>query len=357
MKIPAIFCLLAFLPAFMAQDTLLAQEATYPSLASEVLTTYQPAAPEKHTPQAMAAAATKFLAALTPELRKQAALAFDSKEKARWTNTPPRGEQGGVRIGDLDKAQLKLACDLLRAVMSERGYASARNVPLADDTLLRNGQPRPGFGAENYWLAIFGEPSATDPWALQFDGHHIAINLAFHGERMCMSPSFLGTQPAAFDFGGKQIEIMQQERALSYAFMKALGEEQRKEVIVSDRRMRLVAAAGRDGRVPEPVGAKVSDLDKADVDRLFEVIHSYSGLMPPRYAKQRLKALRAEVDQMTVAWGGPTAPKSDMSYRIQSPSLIIEYAGQDLGRDPLNHIHGMYRDPSNEYGAALGGEE
>jgi len=185
MKLASLLSLSFFLlPALFAQD------AKHASLASEVFATYQPPAPADHKAATMAAAAEAFLKSLTPALRKQAALPFDSAEKAKWTNVPPRGEQGGVRTGDLDKAQMKKACDLLRAVLSERGYAIARNVPLADDTLLRNGRARPGFGAENYWLALFGKPSATEPWGLQFDGHHIAINLAFHGEHMDMSPSF-----------------------------------------------------------------------------------------------------------------------------------------------------------------------
>jgi hypothetical protein len=37
-------------------------------------------------------------------------------------------------------------------------------------------------------------------------------------------------------------------------------------------------------------------------------------------------------------------------YRIQGPTLVIEYAPQTLGGDPTNHIHTMYRDPTNDYG-------
>ena len=33
--------------------------------------------------------------------------------------------------------------------------------------------------------------------------------------------------------------------------------------------------------------------------------------------------------------------------------MIIEYACQDLGGRPLNHLHSMYRNPENEYGAAF----
>ena len=32
------------------------------------------------------------------------------------------------------------------------------------------------FGEWFYWLSIFGEPSATEPWGFQFDGHHVNLN-------------------------------------------------------------------------------------------------------------------------------------------------------------------------------------
>ena len=37
-------------------------------------------------------------------------------------------------------------------------------------------------------------------------------------------------------------------------------------------------------------------------------------------------------------------------YRIQGPSLIIEFSTQgDVGSD-AGHYHSVYRDPTNEYG-------
>ena len=56
---------------------------------------------------------------------------------------------------------------------------------------------------------------------------------------------------------------------------------------------------------------------------------------------------------MRFAWNGATQKGSDISYSIQSPSLIIEYACQSLGGDPLQHIHTIYRNPKNEYGGQL----
>ena len=91
-----------FLISIVIGATAVAQgTATHPSKVSEVLSTYTPAA-EDHSPEAMAKAAGAFLGRLGDDLKKQALLPFDSDEKAKWTNVPPRGPQGGVRLGDCD---------------------------------------------------------------------------------------------------------------------------------------------------------------------------------------------------------------------------------------------------------------
>ena len=53
---------------------------------------------------------------------------------------------------------------------------------------------------------------------------------------------------------------------------------------------------------------------------------------------------------------GPSSPGADRPrtaarvYRIQGPTVVIEYAPQ---QGDLNHIHTIYRDPTNDYGAKL----
>jgi hypothetical protein len=32
---------------------------------------------------------------------------------------------------------------------------------------------------------------------------------------------------------------------------------------------------------------------------------------------------------------------------------VIEYSPQSMGGDATMHIHGIYRDPTNDYGAAI----
>ncbi|MDG2123947.1 MAG: DUF3500 domain-containing protein [Verrucomicrobiales bacterium] len=328
----------------------LALAADHPSLTSEVFATYTPPAPADHAPATIATSAKTFLASLTDELRTHASLKLDDPERQKWTNVPPRGPQGGVRLGDCDKAQLQAAANFLRTTFSLQGYEKARNILLADDKLLRNGQPRDGFGAENYWLAIFGEPSSTGKWAIQLDGHHVAFNLTFHGDNVSMSPSFIGTQPAAFKLANKTITVMRGEDTGAFKLVQSLDGQQKNAAIVSPVRTRIATAAGKDGVVPDPVGVSCKTFNADQKKLLIRLLRQYTGDLPKPYAPKRLKALRAEIDQMKFAWSGPITDDSDVSYRIQGPTLIIEYACQDLGGNPRDHLHSMYRNPTNEYG-------
>ena len=349
-NIPLVLSLLFLLIPYLSA----APVGKYPSLPSKVLSNYKPKIAGDRTPESLAKSANTFLSSLNKELKSQAALLYKSKEKGKWTNVPPRGPQGGVRLGDLNESQIKKALDLLRTVLSEQGYNKAINIPLADDRLLRNGERRPGFGAEDYWLAIFGKPSTKKPWGLQFDGHHIAINLAFHGNRMSMSPTFIGTQPREFQLGDNKIIPMALEAPSGLKLHNSLNDEQKKKATIGSKRANLIAAAGRDGFVPDQIGISCKEFNEAQRKALFDVIKVYIGDLPQPFLKKRIEELTAEIDKMSFAWWGPAKEKGDFSYRLQGPSLIIEYAGQDLGGDPHDHLHSMYRDPTNEYGARLG---
>ena len=69
----------------------------------------------------------------------------------------------------------------------------------------------------------------------------------------------------------------------------------------------------------------------------------------------RTAEIEQRLDETYFAWRGPTAPGSPIYFRVTGPAIVIEYAAQGPGagggaRTP-NHIHGIYRDPTNDYGA------
>jgi hypothetical protein len=347
MKTPQFLTTIAFI--FTAAPLLAAE---HPSLVSEVISTYKPKESDR-SPAAIAGAGAAFLKGIPDERRAEAALPLDSRERVKWTNTPPRGPQGGVRLGDLDKATLPLACDFLNAVMSAQGYEKCVQIMLGDDKFLRNGEARAGFGAENFWLAVFGEPSADKPWAIQLDGHHIAVNITFVGDKMSFSPSFIGVQPHTFPINDKPVIPMEAEVGNAYAFVAMLDDDQKTKTVITDKRADVQTAAGKDGFIPELAGLKCDSLNDAQQQALLKLINLWVDDLPKTQAEARMKEITAELKDTHFAWNGPTTPGSDISYIIQGPSLIIEYACQDLGGKPLDHLHSMYRDPTNEYGERI----
>ncbi|MEP4077068.1 DUF3500 domain-containing protein [Haloferula sp.] len=329
------------------------------TLASEVFAETKPAESDRSA-KAMVAAAEAFVAKLTPEQRKQLLLPIDDPERREWTNTPPKADVGGLRLGDLNKEQLESACAFLSTVMSKSGYMKSRNIMLADDLLLKSkkqAEKRGGFGSANFWVAIFGAPSVSEPWGVQWDGHHVAVNLTMVGDKVTMSPSFIGTQPHRFKVGDEEIAPMGEETAMAYTFIDSLSDEQRKEAIRGAKRGRMVAGPGKDGAKPKLEGMSCKGLNPEQRAILMKLFSQWVNDLPEAAAAARLKEIEAQLDQTVFAWNGPHVVGSDMSYHFAGPGVIVEYSGQDLGGDPLDHLHSIYRDPSNEYGAKWKGDK
>ena len=71
------------------------------------------------------------------------------------------------------------------------------------------------------------------------------------------------------------------------------------------------------------------------------------GNSDPLPAKAKMEELKKNLGETWFAWSGPTDKKATAYFRIQGPTLVIEYAPQD----GVDHIHTIYRDPTNDYGA------
>ena len=63
-------------------------------------------------------------------------------------------------------------------------------------------------GRAVYTLAIFGSPSATKPWMLQFGGHHLGLNIVIAGSRGGLTPTLTGAQPAVYTSGDRKVRVL-----------------------------------------------------------------------------------------------------------------------------------------------------
>jgi hypothetical protein len=304
---------------------------------------------DKTTSNAVAKA-NAFLELLDAGQRGKVLYEYDSGKKPSWSNLPvtmvPRN---GLALGDLTKPQRAAALEAVAAVLSKQGFQKVIDIMNADDQLVKGKDNKMRFGTENFYLALFGKPSTMQPWMLQFGGHHLGINVTMVGKNAVLTPTHTGTQPDAFTRAGKTVRPLGPENDLAFKLVNMLDAKQQQQAVLGPKPRDLVLGPGQDGKTIPPEGLKGAALNEAQRATLLELIGAWVHILPEDAAAQRMAALKTKLDDIHFAWYGPTTNGSAAYYRIQGPTLVIEYAPQK----GTNHIHTIIRDPSNDYAAEL----
>jgi hypothetical protein len=326
------------------------------------------------------AAATRFLGLLTPDQRAKAAFPLDSPQKKNWSNLPSGiFERHSLRVGDMTPEQRDAALALLQVVLSRDGYEKITNIMNGDEVLKNQGGGRTGgrpgpppggaggagrpggggrgggrggptFGKDEYYMAILGEPSVTTPWMIQFGGHHLGINITMRAADSVMTPSLPAAQPATYTLNGQTIRPLGKENDKGFLLINALDESQRQKAILGYQVNDLVLGPLQDGKVIQPEGIVASALTAQQQNMLLDIAHEWVGILNDPAAEARMAEIRSNLAATYFAWSGSTRNGELAYYRIQGPTVVIEYAPQ---QGDLDHIHTIYRDPTNDYGAKL----
>jgi hypothetical protein len=319
-------------------------------------------------------AANAFFATLSNEQRAAVLFDFrDAEQRARWSNLPDGiFKRKGMAWGDMSEAQRTVLMGLLGAVLGPEGVENVREQMAADDVLRvpdsspgnaspRNGAPgnRPPagppvkFGSDYYYISFLGTPSTTSPWMLQFGGHHLGINATVVGPNVTLSPTLTGGQPVTFTRNREAIHIAAEEVDQARALLNSLTDAQRQKAVIGTHFIDLVLGPGKDGMTLEPEGlpgAEMTDTQKAQLLALIDA--RLSIIMNAGLRAAKMVQVRANLNQTYFAWSGPTEPSAAAYWRVTGPTVLLEFSPQSLGGDPSNHLHNMYRDPTNEYGTA-----
>ncbi len=304
------------------------------------------------------ASAQALVAALDEAGRARVQFPYDGPQKARWSNLPTGiFKRDGLRLGDLTQAQRGAAMALLSTALSQEGYRKVVEIVRGDEVLRGTaGEPPRGggvrFGEDEYYLAFFGVPSVSAPWMLQFGGHHLAINMTLAGRQATLAPSLTGAQPASYSFEGRTLRPLGDENDRAFALMATLDAAQRSQAILGYSMADLVLGPGQDGRAIQPEGLLASALSVSQQTMLMDLVHEWAGIANDALAAPRMDEIRAGLPRTYFAWSGPTTAGSAAYFRIQGPALVIEYAPQR----GVDHIHTIYRDPTNDYGARFARE-
>jgi len=313
------------------------------------------------TPLAVTAA-NKFLDALDAKQREKAVYEFGSAKKSNWSNLPaPIVQRNGVRLGDLTKEQRALAMGVIAAVLSKSGYRKVVDImdgdqKLADAQGPGRGGPGGGrgpgarFGTDEYFLAIFGKPSEKEPWMVQFGGHHLGVNVTVIGKNFVLTPTHTGAQPTLFKRGDNDVRPLGLENDTAFKLVNALDDKQQAQAIIAKRPQgELLLGPGRDGRKIDPEGIKGSALNADQRAMLLDVIGAWINIVESETAAARMAEIKEKIGETYFAWKGATTKGSAAYFRVQGPSVVIEYAPQG----GTGHIHTVVRNPKDDYGAGI----
>lgn len=294
--------------------------------------------------------------------QKKLLFSFDDQAQRRnWSNLPVGSvPRKGLRWGDLNETQQQAIWQLLTATLSPKGVQQIVD-NMGGDEILKNrgnggggrgGSRGPDFGKDAYYISILGTPSTTEPWMWQFGGHHLGVNATIVGDQITLSPTLTGGQPVNYELDGRKIRQLAEEQSKAFEFIGTLTTEQRKIAAVDDQpRMNLAFGPGSDGAKTTQEGINVSTLDQSQQALLLDLIQTRVGLLNDVHAAVAMEKIAKRLDETWFVWFGPTKPGGASAYRIQGPTVVIEYAPQQLGGDLSEHTHAMYRDPTNDYGA------
>lgn len=320
-------------------------------------------APPAPAVQRLVTAADGFLATLDATKRAKANIDLNAKTRTIWSNLPTgiamqvgAKERNGLKLGDMTPAQEKTALALLATALSQAGYQKAMAIVDADELLEQRSAPtrKPGtatrFGRAEFYVAVLGKPSTTDAWMLQFGGHHLAINVTMAGRSSVLTPTHTGAQPATFTIDGRTVRPLGDENDKAFALMNSLSADVQKQALLGVAVRNLVLGPGEDGKMIAPEGAKASSFTAAQKAALVDLIAEWVGILGDEAAAAKMAEAKARLDDTYFAWAGPTTNGSPAYFRIQGPTVFIEYAPQGNSTPP-DHIHTIYRDPTNDYAA------
>ena len=314
---------------------------------------------------AMAKATTALLDSLTAEQRQKMAMALDAADRTRWnfipTNMFPRQ---GLPLKEMTEPQRKLAHDLLKAALSQRGYTTTVTVMNDLEAILRDTEAaaRQASGAtggnvrdpELYFFSVFGTPGSQTPWGWRVEGHHVSLHFTIaNGRDVAAAPSFWGSNPAEVREGAKQgLRALDKEQDTGRALVMALDDAQRKQAVYAETAPNDIITATKYPIDPlQPDGLSAAAMTEKQRALLMQIIEVYTAQMTADTASERMAEIKkAGTEKIAFAWAGPVEPGARHYYRVQGPTFLIEF---DNTQNNGNHIHSVWRDFESDFGRDL----
>lgn len=311
-------------------------------------------------------AAQQFLSSLDDAGKAKTQVPFDDQRRVAW-HFVPMPTRKGLQIKEMTDAQRKTAHVLLSSALSEAGYGKAQTIMALESILRALEQDRkdsPIRDPERYYFTIFGDPGPESKWGFSVEGHHLSLNFVVDKNRVVShTPAFFGANPAIVQsevgVGPKRgTRVLAQEELLAFELINSLGDDTRKQAIISDKAPHDLRAAG-EAQPPQstPEGVSAANLSVEQQETLRKLIAVYVANMPQEIATARIEEIqKAGFEKIHFAWAGALKPGIGHYYRVQGPTFLIEFVNTqpDSAGNPANHIHSVWRDMQGDFAIPIG---
>jgi hypothetical protein len=312
--------------------------------------------------QSIREAAEAFLGSLNFQQRATTVFPVDTDQWRKWSNIHPTLMRHGTPLFEMNDVQRDRAFALLRESLSQRGFEEALDIMHLNETVQEMTGRLSEYGEDLYWLSIMGNPSATEPWGWQWDGHHLNINYFVLGDQVVMTPNFLGAEPVHATIGKYAgLRVFKDDEDFGLALARTLSESQRsKTVIAPETAGEDFTTAFRDNLVLDYAGIRFNELSDAQHELLVNLVGYHVGRIRDGHARIKIDEVKRHLVDTYFCWMGGMEDESTFYYRVQSPVIIVEFdhqrgiAFREHTKPYKDHIHVIVRTPNgNDYGKDL----
>jgi len=279
---------------------------------------------------------------------------LDDPNLRNWTYLP--GDREGLPYADLDADQRELVLALLDATHTEAGATTIRGAIEAERVRRRLGSGSDDIGPDRYWVRVLGDPAGEpeQPWGWRINGHHLAVHLMTAGDRVAVTPHFVGAEPAEVEDGRQAgLRPLGPEEDLARELLHTFDLDQRRAAVYDDEPPRDILTRHDPVADPSllPTGLSHANLVPAQQRLLERLVRRYLDRAPTSYADACWRDLEAAgLDKLAFAWAGGSRRGARHYYCVTGPEILIEY---DNTQDGGNHAHSVWRHLRDDWGEDL----
>ncbi|MEO9853176.1 MAG: DUF3500 domain-containing protein [Reichenbachiella sp.] len=318
----------------------------------------------------LAAKATAFKASLSDDNLAIMQYCLNDSELALWAFLP-EGEvdREGLRLGEVSASSLGLFEIMMETFLSSQGYDKVDWIINTLEVFVESQQGSTNYGSGYFTVTMFNDPEVDGSWAVQLEGHHLAMTFVVNEDNILFTPTFFGGRPRVHE----GTNIFADEESLGLAFVNSLTTSQLAIAKTADLAPENSGYAANKGSNEDRFGdyaydegektegIAYNDLDANQQVKLHELIQYYVANYNSDFTAGLLTEIESGLSSTQFVWKGSTDDTNvnnlDITtadryyYRIYNPALFIEFDISEFS-DPADthHDHFIIRSPTDDFG-------